>query len=236
MKLQETLLSTQQDKSNGINGYSHDEIGDDHLFSGLDTPMKANAFEMPDAEKKYRIAGHFAEIMDILGLDLNDDSLQGTPDRVAKMYVEEIFSGLNPENKPRVALFDNKYQYKQMLVEKNITLFSNCEHHFVPIMGVAHVAYISSGKVIGLSKLNRIVHYYAKRPQVQERLTNQIASELIEVLNTKDVAVIIDARHLCVSSRGVEDNSSSTVTTYYGGKFNAPDKIRELQNFIHHGI
>ncbi len=236
MKLQETLLSTQQDKSGGINGYSHDEIGDDHLFSGLDTPIKAEAFKMPDEEKKYRIAGHFAEIMDILDLDLNDDSLRGTPDRVAKMYVEEIFSGLNPENKPKVALFDNKYQYKQMLVEKNITLFSNCEHHFVPIMGVAHVAYISSGKVIGLSKLNRIVHYYAKRPQVQERLTNQIASEMMEVLNTKDVAVIIDARHLCVSSRGIEDNSSSTITTYYGGKFRAPEKIRELQNFIHHGI
>lgn len=236
MRLQETLLNTPQDKGSGINGFSHDEIGDDHLYTGIKTPMKANAFEISDDEKKYRIAGHFAEIMDILGLDLNDDSLRGTPDRVAKMYVEEIFSGLNPESKPRVALFDNKYQYKQMLVEKNITLFSNCEHHFVPIMGVAHVAYISSGKVIGLSKLNRIVQYYAKRPQVQERLTNQIAYELMEVLNTKDVAVIIDARHLCVSSRGVEDNSSSTVTTYYGGKFEAHEKIRELQSFIHHGI
>ena len=236
MRLQETLLNTLQDKSSGINGFSHDEIGDDHLYTGIETPMKANAFEISDDEKKYRIAGHFAEIMDILGLDLNDDSLQGTPDRVAKMYVEEIFSGLNPENRPRVALFGNKYQYKQMLVEKNITLFSNCEHHFVPIMGVAHVAYISSGKVIGLSKLNRIVQYYAKRPQVQERLTNQIAYELMEVLDTKDVAVIIDARHLCVSSRGVEDNSSSTVTTFYGGKFETPEKISELQNFIHHGI
>lgn len=236
MRLQETFLNTLQDKSSGINGFSHDEIGDDHLYTGIETPMKANAFEISDEEKKYRIAGHFAQIMDILGLDLNDDSLQGTPERVAKMYVEEIFSGLNPENRPRVALFDNKYQYKQMLVEKNITLFSNCEHHFVPIMGVAHVAYISSGKVIGLSKLNRIVQYYAKRPQVQERLTNQIAYELMEVLDTKDVAVIIDARHLCVSSRGVEDNSSSTVTTYYGGKFETPEKISELQNFIHHGI
>jgi GTP cyclohydrolase I len=152
------------------------------------------------------------------------------------MYVEEIFSGLHPEQKPKVTLFDNKYQYKQMLVEKNITLFSNCEHHFVPIMGVAHVAYISSGKVIGLSKLNRIVQYYAKRPQVQERLTNQIAKELTLVLDTEDVAVIIDANHLCVSSRGVEDTTSSTVTTYYGGKFKSPDKIRELQSYIHHGI
>jgi GTP cyclohydrolase I len=219
-----------------INGFTHEEIGDEHLFTGLETPMKPNAFEMSDEEKKYRIAGHFAEIMDILGLDLKDDSLKGTPQRVAKMYVEEIFSGLNPKNKPKAALFDNKYRYNQMLVEKNITLFSNCEHHFVPIMGVAHVAYISSGKVIGLSKLNRIVQYYAKRPQVQERLTNQIAHELMEILNTSDVAVIIDARHLCVSSRGVEDNSSSTVTTFYGGRFKLPEKISELQNFNHHGI
>jgi len=236
MKLQETLLNGMQSKNSGINGYSYDEIGDEHLFTSLETPMKANAFEMSDAEKKFRISEHFAEIMDILGLDLNDDSLRGTPDRVAKMYVEEIFSGLNPKNKPKVALFDNKYQYKQMLVEKNITLFSNCEHHFVPIMGVAHVAYISSGKVIGLSKLNRIVQYYAKRPQVQERLTNQIANELMEILDTKDVAVIIDAKHLCVSSRGVEDNSSCTVTTYYGGKFNDAEKIRELQAFVYNGI
>ena len=232
MKFQENILNAVQVKNNGLNGYSHQEIGDDHLFTGLETPMKSNAFKMSDDEKKYRIAGHFAEIMDILGLDLNDDSLKGTPDRVAKMYVEEIFSGLNPKNKPKVALFDNKYQYNQMLVEKNITLYSNCEHHFVPIMGFAHVAYISSGKVIGLSKLNRIVQYYAKRPQVQERLTNQIAKELMEILDTKDVAVIIDAKHLCVSSRGIEDNASSTVTTYYGGKFQDPDKIRELQSYI----
>jgi GTP cyclohydrolase I len=199
----------------------------------MDTPMKPDAFEISDEEKKFRIAGHFEEIMNILGLDLNDDSLKGTPERVAKMYVEEIFSGLNPENKPKVALFDNKYQYNQMLVEKNITLYSNCEHHFVPIMGKAHVAYISSGKVIGLSKLNRIVQYYAKRPQVQERLTNQIANELKKILDTEDIAVIIDAKHLCVSSRGVEDNASSTVTSYFGGKFKDPEKIRELQTYIY---
>lgn len=236
MKNQDIIQNGIHSKHKGLNGYSHHEIGEDHLFTSLETPMKPDAFEMSDEEKKYRISGHFAEIMNLLGLDLNDDSLKGTPDRVAKMYVEEIFSGLNPENKPKVALFDNKYQYNQMLVEKNITLFSNCEHHFVPIMGVAHVAYISSGKVIGLSKLNRIVQYYAKRPQVQERLTNQIANELVKVLDTEDVAVIVDAKHLCVSSRGVEDNASSTVTTYYGGKFNDPEKIRELQAFIHNGI
>jgi GTP cyclohydrolase I len=236
MKNQDIIQNGIPSQPHELNGYSHHEIGDDHLFTSLETPMKSGAFEMSDEEKKYRISGYFAEIMDILGLDLSDDSLKGTPDRVAKMYVEEIFSGLNPENKPKVALFDNKYQYNQMLVEKNITLYSNCEHHFVPIVGVAHVAYISSGKVIGLSKLNRIVQYFAKRPQVQERLTNQIADELMKILDTKDVAVIIDAKHLCVSSRGVEDNASSTVTTYYGGKFNDPDKIRELQGFIHNGI
>ncbi len=155
-----------------------------------------------------------------------------TPDRVAKMYIEEIFSGLNPDNKPKVALFENKYKYNQMLVEKNITFYSNCEHHFVPIIGQAHIAYVSSGKVIGLSKLNRIVQYFAKRPQVQERLTNQIAMELKDVLNTEDVAVIIDAKHLCVSSRGVKDDTSATVTSYYGGVFKEPHKIVELQNYL----
>ena len=221
-------------KKNGkkLNGFSVEDIGDDHLFTGLETPMKPNAFEMSNTEKKERISILFSEIMDVLGLDLNDDSLQGTPDRVAKMYVEEIFSGLDPKNKPKVALFDNKYQYNQMLVEKNITFYSNCEHHFVPIIGRAHIAYKSSGKVIGLSKLNRIVQYYAKRPQVQERLTNQIANELRTVLETEDVAVIIDAKHLCVSSRGIQDDTSTTVTTYYGGEFNTASKIAELQNYI----
>ncbi|WP_178984129.1 GTP cyclohydrolase I FolE [Winogradskyella helgolandensis] len=215
-----------------LNGFSKEDIGDDHLSTSLDTPMKPNAFEMSNNDKKKRIAILFSEIMDVLGLDLNDDSLQGTPDRVAKMYVEEIFSGLDPENKPKVTLFENKYQYNQVLVEKNITFYSNCEHHFVPIIGKAHVAYKSSGKVIGLSKLNRIVQYYAKRPQVQERLTNQIANELKTVLETEDVAVIIDAKHLCVSSRGVQDDTSTTVTTYYGGEFNNASKILELQNYI----
>jgi GTP cyclohydrolase I len=215
-----------------LNGFSIEDIGDDHLYTGLETPMKPNAFAMSDEDKKERISLLFAEIMDVLGLDLTDDSLRGTPDRVAKMYIEEIFSGLDPKNKPKVALFDNKYEYNQMLVEKDITFYSNCEHHFVPIIGKAHVAYISSGKVIGLSKLNRIVQYYAKRPQVQERLTNQIANELKTILGTEDIAVIIDAKHLCVSSRGVKDDSSATVTTYYGGAFNTPQKINELLNYI----
>ncbi|WP_104733998.1 GTP cyclohydrolase I FolE [Hanstruepera ponticola] len=229
-------IKTFEKPKNGhhLNGFSATEIGDDHLYTGMETPMKKDAFKLTDEEKKKRIAFLFEEIMDVMGLDLTDDSLKGTPDRVAKMYIDEIFSGLNPKNKPKVALFDNKYQYNQMLVEKNITFYSNCEHHFVPIIGKAHLAYISSGKVIGLSKLNRIVQYYAKRPQVQERLTNQIANELKNVLGTEDIAVIIDAKHLCVSSRGIKDDTSATVTTYYGGAFNDPQKIIELHNYINH--
>jgi GTP cyclohydrolase IA len=232
MKLEKTMLNTQSINDTPLNGYTFEDIGDDHLFTNLDTPLKEGAFDISDKEKKEKIEGLFAEIMDVLGLDLTDDSLKGTPKRVAKMYIEEIFSGLNPANKPKIALFDNKYQYNQMLVEKNITFYSNCEHHFVPIIGKAHVAYISSGKVIGLSKLNRIVQYYAKRPQVQERLTNQIGKDLQNILNTEDVAIIIDAKHLCVSSRGVQDDNSATVTTFYGGQFNSPEKIRELQSYI----
>ena len=219
-------------KEEMLNGFSIHEIGDDHLFTGLETPMKKDAFKLSDQEKKTKIALLFEEIMDVMGLDLTDDSLKGTPERVAKMYIDEIFSGLNPENKPKIALFDNKYQYNQMLVEKDITFYSNCEHHFVPIIGKAHVSYISSGKVIGLSKLNRIVQYYAKRPQVQERLTNQIAEELKGILGTDDVAVIIDAKHLCVSSRGIKDDTSATVTAFYGGAFNTSAKIAELQNYL----
>ena len=225
-----TKITTDNTKT--LNGFKTHEIGDDHLFTGLETPMKKDAFKLTDVEKKTKIADLFEEIMDVLGLDLTDDSLKGTPERVAKMYIDEIFSGLNPKNKPKVALFDNKYQYNQMLVEKDITFYSNCEHHFVPIIGKAHISYISAGKVIGLSKLNRIVQYYAQRPQVQERLTNQIAEELKGILGTEDVAVIIDAKHLCVSSRGIKDDTSATVTTFYGGAFNTTAKIAELQNYL----
>ena len=231
MKQQEIMLNNLI-KENTFNNFTEEEIGDDHLYTGLETPMKPDAFKLSDDEKKERISILFEEIMDVMGLDLTDDSLKGTPKRVAKMYIDEIFSGLNPANKPKIALFENKYQYNQMLVEKNITFYSNCEHHFVPIIGKAHVAYISSGKVIGLSKLNRIVQYYAKRPQVQERLTNQIAEDLKAILETDDVAVINDAKHLCVSSRGIKDDTSATVTTYYGGQFKTPEKISELHNYI----
>lgn len=231
MKPQEIMLNTHI-KENTLDRFSEAEIGDDHFYTGMETPMKLDAFEISDSEKKEKISGLFAQIMDVMGLDLTDDSLKGTPNRVAKMYIDEIFSGLNPLNKPKIALFDNKYKYNQMLVEKNITFYSNCEHHFVPIIGKAHIAYVSSGKVIGISKLNRIVQYYAKRPQVQERLTNQIAIELKTILDTEDIAIIIDAKHLCVSSRGVKDDASTTVTSYYSGVFNEPHKIVELQNYL----
>jgi GTP cyclohydrolase I len=211
---------------------SAEELGDMHIMTSIDTPLREDAFKMDDNLKMELIAKNFTEIMHILGLDLNDDSLKGTPERVAKMYVKEIFSGLNPANKPKIALFENKYRYKEMLVEKEITFYSNCEHHFVPIIGKAHLAYYSDGKVIGLSKLNRIVQYFAKRPQVQERLTIQIANELKTILQTEDVAVIIDAHHLCVSSRGVQDVNSNTVTSSYGGKF-IDDKVKnEFFNYL----
>jgi GTP cyclohydrolase I len=228
MKQQETLLSTRP-----INGMTIDEIGDEHVGTSAETPLREDAFALDDDLKIELIQKHFKEIMQILGLDLSDDSLSGTPERVAKMYVKEIFSGLNPKNKPDVKLFENKYNYNQMLVEKDITIYSNCEHHFVPIIGRVHVAYISSGKVIGLSKINRIVQYFAKRPQVQERLTMQIGNELKSLLETEDVAIIVDAEHLCVSSRGIEDTSSSTVTSFYSGKFETEETKREFLTYVY---
>lgn len=209
-----------------------EEMGDNHVSTSSHTPLKKDAFELSDDVKINLIANHFHEIMNILGLDLKDDSLKGTPKRVAKMYVKEIFNGLNPANAPKIALFDNKYHYNEMLVEKNISFYSNCEHHFVPIVGKAHVAYIAQDKVIGLSKINRIVHYFAKRPQVQERLTVQIANYLKEVMQIEDVAVMIDAVHLCVSSRGVEDTSSSTITSSFNGKFHTDQYRNEFLQLI----
>jgi GTP cyclohydrolase I len=220
-------------QNNPLEGLDFDEVGDAHLFTSLETPMKKDAFVLDDQTKIKRIEEKFAEIMDILGLDLEDDSLKGTPHRVAKMYVKEIFRGLNPANAPKIALFRNKYRYQEMLIERDITLYSNCEHHFVPIVGKVHVGYISSGKVIGLSKINRVVEYFAKRPQVQERLTVQIANYLSEVLETADVAVVVDARHLCVSSRGVEDTSSSTLTASYLGKFQQTETREEFLRHIY---
>jgi len=209
-----------------------DDLGEDHVSASAETPLRVDAFEMDDDFKIELIQKHFKEIMLILGLDLSDDSLKGTPNRVAKMFVKEIFSGLNPSNKPAVRLFENKFRYNEMLVEKDITLYSYCEHHFVPIIGKAHVAYISNGKVIGLSKINRMVEYYSKRPQVQERLTVQIAQALKEALQTDDVAVVINAAHLCVSSRGVKDTASTTITAHYSGKFLNEQTKNEFLAFI----
>jgi GTP cyclohydrolase I len=206
---------------------------DSKLFNTvLDTPMRPDAFVLSDEEKIIKIQKHFTAIMETLGLDLTDDSLSQTPKRVAKMYVKDIFSGLNPANKPSVTLFENKYGYSQMLVEKNISLYSMCEHHFVPIIGKAHVAYMANGKVIGLSKIHRMVKYYAKRPQVQERLTKQIAEALKSTLGIEDVAVAIDARHMCVECRGVEDVTSSTITSSLSGEFLNQSTRSEFLRFI----
>lgn len=205
----------------------HDEMGDDHISANLETPLRADAFELSAEEKVEKIEADFRNIMETLGLDLTDDSLKGTPKRVAKMFVKEIFGGLLPERKPGMSTFENKYNYNQMLVEKDIVVYSTCEHHFLPIVGRAHVGYISKGKVIGLSKMNRIVEYYAKRPQVQERLTMQIVKAMQEALGTDDVACIIDAKHLCVNSRGIKDIESSTVTAEYGGAFKDSEQLRK---------
>jgi len=209
-----------------------DEIETDYSSISEKVSQEDERVFINDDEKIKVIANHFKGIMQALGLDLNDDSLKGTPQRVAKMYVKEFFSGLNPVNEPKITLFENKYQYNKMVVEKDITLYSYCEHHFVPIIGKVHVAYISKGKVIGLSKINRLVQYYAKRPQVQERLTNQIAKALRKALGTEDVAVVIDAVHLCVASRGIKDTGSSTITVQYSGKFINEETKHEFLELI----
>lgn len=222
MKIDEKLIERSQ----------HDLNGDNHIMTSADTPLREDAFVKSDEEKMANIEKLFGGIMEELGLDLTDDSLRGTPYRVAKMYVKEFFQGLNPENKPSLSVFENKYQYNKMLVEKDITFSSACEHHFLPIVGKAHVAYISSGKVIGLSKLNRIVEYYGKRPQVQERMTLQIFNELKNALKTEDVIVVVEAEHLCVSTRGVNDKTSRTTTLEYGGKFTDTDLRNEFYQLI----
>ncbi len=208
------------------------EIGDDHVSAAEDTPLRDDAFVLSDEEKIARIRDNVREIMLTLGLDLSDDSLNGTPNRVAKMFVNETFGGLHPNRKPKSSTFENKYKYGEMLVEKNITVYSTCEHHLLPIVGKAHVAYISNGTVVGLSKMNRIVDYYAKRPQVQERMNIQIVRELQKVLGTEDVACVIDAKHLCVNSRGIRDIESSTVTSEYRGKFKDEAVRREFLEYI----
>jgi GTP cyclohydrolase I len=220
-----TVMDKDQDQTDS-------PLDDRHFSTAGDTPMREDAFALSDEEKIKIIEGKFSEIMHTLGLDLTDDSLKGTPKRVAKMYVKEIFGGLNPEKAPTSSDFDNKYKYTEMLVEKDITVYSTCEHHFLPIVGKAHVAYFSNGHVIGLSKMNRIVDYYAKRPQVQERMTMQVVKHLQKILGTDDVACVIDAKHLCVNSRGIRDIQSSTVTSEFGGKFKDPTVKQEFLDYI----
>ena len=233
MKQKETMLTTQpKEEKISLSELLIEEMGDQHKASSVETPLRADAFEKTDDEKIAAIEPHFRAIMEILGMDLRDDSLRGTPLRVAKMYVKELFQGLNPANMPSMTLFENKFQYNEMLVEKNINFYTNCEHHFVPFFGKAHVAYISSGKVIGLSKLNRLVEYFSKRPQVQERLTMQVGKALQTVLQTQDVAIMMDAKHLCVSSRGVKDDSSNTITSFFGGKFQEEATKMEFLKYI----
>ena len=224
MKQNETLLNIME----------NDELmqDDSHFSTSLETPLRPDAFKLTEEQKIEKIEHHFREILTTLGMDLNDDSLNKTPYRVAKMYVKEIFSGLDPKNKPKVSLFENKFGYNQMLVEKDINVNSQCEHHLVPIFGKAHVAYIANGEVIGLSKINRIVDYYCKRPQVQERLTRQIAEELKQVLKTEDVAVVLDAKHMCVSSRGIKDVNSSTITAAISGQFQNEATRLEFLRYI----
>ncbi len=210
----------------------NEEIGENHIGTSAQNPVRNDAFKLTDEEKIERIKTDVENILNTLGMDLTDDSLKGTPNRVAKMFVKEIFGGLNPDKKPKASTFSNNYKYGEMLVEKNITLYSTCEHHLLPIIGKAHIAYISKGTVVGLSKMNRIVDYYAKRPQVQERLTMQIVQELQIILGTEDVACVVDAKHLCVNSRGIRDTESSTVTSEFGGKFKDEKTRREFLDYI----
>jgi GTP cyclohydrolase I len=209
-----------------------DEIGSNHIATSAQNPIRKDAFDISDEQKIALINKDVERILTTLGMDLTDDSLKGTPNRVAKMFVKEIFGGLNPKSKPKASTFDNNYKYGEMLVEKNITLYSTCEHHLLPIIGRAHIAYVSNGRVIGLSKMNRIVEYFSKRPQVQERLTMQIVQELQIALGTEDVACVIDAKHLCVNSRGIKDIESSTVTSEFGGKFKNEQTKREFLDYI----
>ena len=220
-------------ETKGTNASNEEDIiGDNHIATSLDTPLREDAFERPDEEKLELVEHHFTQIMEILGLDLTDDSLKGTPKRVAKMYVKELFSGLNPENKPSATLFENKYDYNQMLVEKGVIFHTVCEHHFLPIIGKANVAYIANGQVIGLSKINRLVRYYARRPQVQERLTKQIVQGLKEALGTEHVGVVIEAKHMCVSARGVEDITSTTTTAEFAGDFLKEEVQKQFLSYI----
>ncbi|PQB07114.1 GTP cyclohydrolase I FolE [Polaribacter filamentus] len=218
--------------SSKMNDERINEIGENHVGTSAQNPIRPDAFDISDEEKIKKIEESVKDILNTLGMDLTDDSLQGTPKRVAKAFVNELFMGLNPKNMPKPSTFENNYSYGEMLVEKNIVVYSTCEHHLLPIIGRAHVAYISDGKVIGLSKMNRIVEYFSKRPQVQERLTMQVVQAMQEALGTQDVACVIDAKHLCVNSRGIKDIESSTITAEFGGKFKEKDTKREFLDYL----
>jgi GTP cyclohydrolase I len=192
---------------------------------GVETPVKENG--LSEKEKMHIIQDSFKTIMDALGLDLKDDSLMDTPERVSNMFVNEIYWGLLPDNFPKVTAVENKMGYDSMVIEKGINVQSNCEHHFIVIDGFANIAYVPKNKVLGLSKLNRIVEYFSKRPQIQERLTQQVYYALEYILETSDIAVIIDAKHYCVKSRGVEDVGSQTITSKLGGVFKADPTYRK---------
>ena len=213
-----------------------ENIGNMHVSTNTETPLRKDAFLRSDEKKIETIQQYFLKIMEELGLDLTDDSLSGTPYRVAKMYVQELFYGLNPKHKPTLATFENKFGYRKMLVKQNITIDSTCEHHFLPITGTAHVAYIPEDRIIGLSKINRLVSYHAHRPQVQERLCMQIKKDLQQALNIESVMVVISAKHLCVTSRGIKDKSSYTTTIEYGGEFNNVETRNEFFNCLHENI
>ncbi len=228
-------MNSNENSPRSFNNKSVDPIVDNHVSTSFLAPLRTDAFAVDDDTKIELIKKHFSEIMSILGLDLNDDSLKETPLRVAKMYVKEVFAGLNPANKPNTKFFGNQFKYNEMLIEKDITLYSCCEHHFLPIIGKVHIAYFPNGKVIGLSKINRLVQFYAKRPQVQERLTVQISDGLREALQTNDIAVIIDAEHLCVRSRGIKDTNSSTITSSYSGKFQDEKNQLKFISLINNG-
>ena len=229
MKMKENELTV----SSRINGNNHVKK-DSSLFIRPENnePLWTSSPAQNDEIKIKKISAHFREIMLTLGLDLDNDSLRGTPNRIAEMYVKEMFQGLDPKKEPKITLFENAFQYNEMLVEKNIRLHSCCEHHFVPIIGKVHIGYYSSGKLIGLSKINRLVNYYSKRPQLQERLTEQIAEALKNALSTNDVAVVINAAHMCLTTRGITDTDCKTLTSHYSGKFKNEEVKKEFLSYL----
>lgn len=215
----------------GLNGHNNvlkDHNGGSNSEVFIDNPLRPNAFSISDEGKIEQLTAKYGEIIDILGLDRNDDSLKDTPKRIAKMYINEIFSGLNPKNEPTIKLFRNNYKYDSPLVELNIPFISFCEHHFLPITGIANLAYIPKDYVIGLSKLHRLVKYYARRPQLQERLTQQVFSGLSKVLRTDDIGIAIKANHGCISCRGVDDQGSRTITSCFGGALKNDTSLQAL--------